>query len=62
MSGPEDFEDYLAANPNASYSELQSKMEEILNTEGGDRGEMEEMLDEHFEDYQSSPEDFEDEL
>ena len=47
MYGEEKFDDYLKANPEASYSELQSKMEEILN--------------ERFDDYQSGPEDFEEE-
>lgn len=62
MFGEEKFDDYLKSNPEASYSEIQSKMEEILGSEGGDREEMEEMLNEHFDDYQSGPEDFEEEL
>lgn len=59
MDGVEELEDFLAANPDASYPEIQSKMEEILNTTGEcNRNELEEVVDEHFEDYQSTPEDF----
>lgn len=60
MDGVEEFEDYLAANPEVSCAELQSKMEEILGQGNEcDRSDLEDMLDEHFEDYQSTPEDFE---
>ncbi|QGH71965.1 hypothetical protein N1M2_102 [Klebsiella phage N1M2] len=60
MSAEEKFDDYLKENRDASYAEIQSKMEEILGAEGEcNREELEEMLDEHFEDYQSTPEDFE---
>ncbi|UQT03226.1 hypothetical protein YUBABA_00200 [Serratia phage vB_SmaM-Yubaba] len=60
MDGVEEFEDFLAANPDSSYAEIQSKMEEIISISGEEnRTELEEMIDEHFEDYQSTPEDFE---
>lgn len=60
MDGVEEFEDFLAVNPDSSYAEIQSKMEEIISISGEEnRTELEEMIDEHFEDYQSTPEDFE---
>lgn len=59
MDGFEEFEDFIAANPNASYAEYQSKMQEIAARCGSEcMGEMESALDEHLEDYQSVPEDF----
>lgn len=59
MDGLEEFEDFLVANPNASYAEYQAKMQEIASVNGSEcMSGMEAALDEHLEEYQSGPEDF----
>ena len=49
MDGLEEFEDFLVANPNASYAEYQAKMQEIASVNGSEcMSGMEAALDEHL--------------